>query len=185
MRKMYSKKQIEGMAKAVADTEIASVVDSDNEEFVDELLASLQNEDVEVKTIEQSEANHEFTTFAYSDKFTAIEGGYIGVKIVNNVLYVIITKRFSVNDSFTTGPLVSITLPNDVLAKLETIPNAFNSGTITSEVGSFQKTGQGVNPLLYKVMKLENGIEISSSTNMQLIEGNNVEISVRTFFILI
>lgn len=57
MRKMYSKKQIEGMAKSVANSEIASVVDSENEEFVDEVLASLQNEDVKAKTLEQSEAN--------------------------------------------------------------------------------------------------------------------------------
>ena len=162
MRKMYSKKQIESMAQS-----------------------GLVGKDIKVKTIEQSEANQEFTDYTYNEKLSPIDGGYIGIKIVNNILYIIITKRFNANDSFTIGSLITINLPNEILAKLKTLPNAFDTGTITSEVGSYQKTGQGVNPLVYKVKKLENGIEINTSTNMQLVSGNAVEISVRTFFELI
>ena len=162
MRKMYSKKQIEGMAQS-----------------------GLVGKDIKVRTIEQSEANQEFTEFTYNEKLSPIDGGYIGIKIINNILYIIITKRFNVNASFTLGSLITINLPNEILVKLKTLPSAFDTDTITSEVGSYQKSGQGVNPLLYKVKKLENGIEIISSTNMQLVEGNAVEISVRTFFELI
>lgn len=150
------------------------------------ILSMLESKDVKVKTLKQSEPNSEFTSgITYNSALSPVQGGYAGVKEINGVLYLIIAKQFNVLSNMGATNFATIPLPEELLNKINTLDNAFTSGTVFCDSGSYQKTGAAALTLAYKIIKGANALNIDLQTNVALVQGNVVEMFIRTFIALI
>lgn len=101
MRRMYSKKQIEAIAKYVAQYDLSDV-------------------DLKVKTLEQSEAS-----ITDNDAFefpTGMENitGYKALKVINGVLWIILSISFSTSAEYSAGgtPAFNVKIPSSLRSKI-------------------------------------------------------------------
>ena len=99
-----------------------------------EVIEALQNQDLKVKTLEQSEANWtgEFSSFPEHTSFT----GFKGVKVVNNILWIIISGNLSADSDYTAQSSVLVYIdntPKKYTDKIYTI-----DGNVLSDVDSYE-----------------------------------------------
>ena len=150
-----------------------------------QLVKVLEDKDVVVNTISQSKANKEFTTYTLSDSIT-FDNGYIGCKVINGLLCVIVSARFKIVSSIQSSTeLITFTLDEDTMNKLSVITSAFNPNTISSEIGTYQITGQGISNFGYLFVKSGNNLKMITPSAIGGSAGNYLELSIRTYFALI